>query len=90
MVVGDPAKAAGFLDNLQIQYQDMIWMANNPTFYENVDLFVSCGGMPYPPKGSRNITWSGDDSETIGRIYKTLGLKQCSTSSGCSLVSSPA
>jgi len=72
MVVGDAAKAAGFLNNLQTQYHDLIWMAHDPNFYENTDLFVSCGGMPYPPKGARSITWSGDDSETIERIYKTL------------------
>ena len=72
MVVGDPAKAARFLDNLQIQYQDIIWMAHDPIFYENTDLFVSCGYEPYPPKGARSITWSGDDAETIARIYKTL------------------
>jgi hypothetical protein len=72
MVVGDAAKAAGFLNNLQIQHQDIIWMTHDPKFYENTDLFVSCGGMPYPPKDSRSITWSGDDSETIERIYKTL------------------
>jgi hypothetical protein len=72
MVVGDPEKAARFLDNLQVQYQDIIWMANDPKFYENVDLFVSCGYEPYPPKGARSITWSGDDAETIVRVYKTL------------------
>jgi hypothetical protein len=90
MVVGNPAEATRFLDNLQVQYQDIIWLANDPKFYENVDLFVSCGYEPYPPKGARSITWSGDDAETLERIYKTLGLRQCSTSSGCSLVSSPA
>jgi hypothetical protein len=90
MVVGDPPKAAVFIDNLQSQYHDLIWMANDPKFYENTDLFVSCGYEPYPPKGARSITWSGDDAETLERIYKTLGLRQCSTSSGCLLVSSPA
>ena len=89
MVVGNPAEATRFLDNLQVQYQDIIWMANDPKFYENTDLFVSCGYEPYPPKGRRSITWSGDDVETVERIYKTLGLRQCSTSSGCSSVSSP-
>ena len=87
MVVGDPEKAARFLDNLQSQYNNVIWMENDPKFYENTDLFVSCGYEPYPPKGARSITWSGDDVETIQRIYKTLGLRQCSTSSGCSSVS---
>ena len=72
MVVGEPQKAALFLDNLQIQYQDFIWMEDDPKFYENTDLFVSCGGLPYPPKGARSITWSGDDAETVQRIYKTL------------------
>jgi hypothetical protein len=72
MGVGDPTQAARFLDNLQSQYHDVIWMEDTPKFYENVDLFVSCGGVPYPPKGKRSITWSGDDAETIERIYKTL------------------
>ena len=90
MIVGDPIQAEKFLDNLQSQYYDLIWMKNDPKFYENVDLYVSCGGLPYPPKGARSITWSGDDVETLERIYKTLGLRQCSTSSGCSLVLSQA
>jgi len=89
MVVGDPIHAARFIDNLQQQYTDLIWMEEDPKFYENTDLFVSCGGVPYPPKGARSITWSGDDVETIERVYKTLGLRQCSTSSGCSSGSSP-
>ena len=83
MVVGDPEKAAGFLDNLQIQYRDIIWMEDTPKFYENTNLFVTCGGIPYPPNGARSITWSGDDADTVERIYKTLGLRQCSTSYGC-------
>lgn len=90
MVVGNPKEAARFLDNLQNQYTDLVWMDHDPKFYENVDLFVSCGYEPYPPKGARSITWSGDDAETLERIYKTLGLRQCSTSCGCLLVSSPA
>ena len=90
MIVGNPKEAARFFDNLQQQNDDLIWMENDPKFYENTDLFVSCGGLPYPPKGARSITWSGDDGETVERIYKTLGLRQCSTSSGCLWVSSPA
>jgi hypothetical protein len=90
MVVGNPNQSGRFLKKYQEQYDDLIWMANDPKFYENVDLFVSCGYEPYPPKGARSITWSGDDAETLERIYKTLGLRQCSTSSGCLLVSSPA
>ena len=72
MVVGEPQKATKFLDNLQEQYQDFIWMEHDPEFHEHTDLYVSCGYEPYPPKGRRSITWSGDDSETIERIYKTL------------------
>jgi hypothetical protein len=72
MLVGNPLEATRFLNNLQQQYNDMIWMEHNPDFYENVDLFVSCGGLPYPPKNSRSITWSGNDAETIERIYNTL------------------
>jgi len=87
MLVGDPTHATRFLDNLQQQYQDVIWLEDTPELYENTDLFVSCGGEPYPPEKARSITWSGDDVETIQRIYKTLGLRQCSTSSGCSSVS---
>jgi hypothetical protein len=89
MVVGDTVQAERFIDNLQQQYTDVVWMEEDPKFYENADLFVSCGGVPYPPKGARSITWSGDHVETIQRVYKTLGLRQCSTSSGCSSVSSP-
>ena len=84
MLMGNPKEADRFLDSLQDTYDGVIWLENTPELYENTDLFVSCGGEPYIPKNARSITWSGDDAETIARVYKTLGLRQCSTSSGCS------
>jgi hypothetical protein len=72
MIVGNPLEAGRFLDNLQNQHTDVIWLENRPELYENTDLFVSCGYEPYPPKGARSITWSGDDAETIERVYKSL------------------
>jgi hypothetical protein len=72
MLVGNPLEASRFLDNLQDQHSQILWLVDTPIIYENTDLFVSCGGLPYPPKDSRSITWSGDDAETIERVYKSL------------------
>jgi hypothetical protein len=44
-------------------------------FYYIADVFVNFGGLTNIPKGKLTITWSGDNQETIQRIYKTLGLE---------------
>lgn len=53
----------------------ILWINDRRTFYYIADLFVNFGGQVNIPAGKPSVTWSGDNQETIERIYKTLGLE---------------
>jgi hypothetical protein len=62
-------------DVLNMDDEDIVWINNSRTFNYIADLFVNFGGIINIPKGKLVITWSGDNQETIQRVYKTLGLE---------------
>jgi hypothetical protein len=53
----------------------IVWANDRRSFYYIADLFVHFGGSIKIPQGKRFITWSGDNQETVRRVYKTLGLE---------------
>lgn len=53
----------------------IVWVNDRRSFYYIADLFVHFGGSIKIPAGKRFITWSGNNQETAGRVYKTLGLE---------------
>lgn len=53
----------------------IVWSNDKKTFYYIADLFVDFGGSPKLPERAKVLTWSGDHQETLGRIYKSLGLE---------------
>ena len=53
----------------------IVWVNDRSAFYYIADIFVNFGGIINIPKGKLTITWSGDNQETIQRVYKTLGLE---------------
>jgi hypothetical protein len=53
----------------------IVWVNDRSAFYYVADLFVNFGGIINIPKEKKVITWSGDNQETIARVYKTLGLE---------------
>lgn len=53
----------------------IVWVNDRRSFYYIADLFVYFGGQLKIPEGKRFITWSGDNQETVRRVYKTLGLE---------------
>ena len=53
----------------------IVWANDRQSFYYIADLFVHFGGSIKIPQGKRFITWSGDNQETVRRVYKTLGLE---------------
>jgi len=76
LVGGYPNQRDEFYKNvLELGEEDIVWVNDNRMFYYIADLFVNFGGITNIPKGKLTITWSGDNQETIQRIYKTLGLE---------------
>lgn len=53
----------------------IVWVNDRTAFYYIADLFVHFGGIINIPREKTVITWSGDNQETIDRVYKTLGLE---------------
>jgi len=64
-----------YKDVLQLGDENIVWVNGGRTFYYIADLFVNFGGFTNIPRGKLSVTWSGDNQETIQRIYKTLGLE---------------
>jgi hypothetical protein len=76
MLVGGN-EAGRFFTELENLHNDVIFLPDDEQFYDNTDLFVCFGGpmsekIKYP---MHLITWSGDDQETLERVFKTLGVK---------------
>jgi hypothetical protein len=75
LVGGYPNQRAEFMQIVEaIDDERIVWVDNQKSFYYIADLFVYFGGLAPTPAGKLVITWSGDDLETIHRVYKTLGL----------------
>ena len=76
MLVGGN-EAGRFFTQLENIHKDVIFFPDDEQFYENTDLFVCFGGqMSEKIKDPMHlITWSGDDQETLERVFKTLGVK---------------
>lgn len=53
----------------------IVWINNRRSFVYIADLFVNFGEGANIPLGKKTITWSGDNLETLQRVYKTLGLE---------------
>ena len=64
-----------YKDALNLGDEDIVWINDSRTFNYIADLFVNFGGITNIPKGKLTITWSGDNQETIQRVYKTLVLE---------------
>ena len=62
-------------DVLNMADETIVWINHSRTFNYIADLFVNFGGITNIPKDKLVITWSGDNQETIQRVYKTLGLE---------------
>lgn len=64
-----------FFEDMDVNDQQIVWINDKRAFYYIADLFVNFGGGANIPMGKRSITWSGDNMETLQRVYKTLGLE---------------
>jgi hypothetical protein len=64
-----------FYDEMDKNDPRIVWINNRQSFYYIADLFVNFGEGASIPMGKKTITWSGDTTETLGRIYKSLGLE---------------
>jgi len=73
MLVGGN-EALRFFAELKNMHKEIIFLPDDEQFYEDVDLFV-CFSSDISPKirsPKRLITWSGDDQETLDRVYRLL------------------
>ena len=75
MLVGGN-EAGRFFAELKHLHEEVIFMPDDEEFYDNVDLFVCFSGdlSPRIRPPLPIMTWSGDDQETLDRVYKRLGL----------------
>jgi hypothetical protein len=64
-----------FYDEMDKYDQQIVWINDKRSFYYIADLFVNFGEGASIPLGKKTITWSGNNTETLQRIYKTLGLE---------------
>lgn len=76
LVGGYAQQREAFFNEASTNDDDLVvWINDRLSFYYIADLFVNFGGQTNIPIGKLSITWSGDNQETIARIYKTLGLE---------------
>ena len=76
MLVGGN-EAGRFFAELKTLHDQVIFMTDDEEFYDHADLFV-CFGGPMSPRihpPMPMMTWSGDDQETLQRLYKTLDVE---------------
>ena len=72
---GDPGSTAQFYHKVKnLPWNNILWINNDRFAYPAANLFVMFGGRWDIPHLTPFITWSGDDEETIERVYKTLRL----------------
>jgi len=64
-----------FFEEMDANYQHVVWINDRRQFYYIADLFVNFGEGANIPMGKKSITWSGNNQETIALVYKTLGLE---------------
>ena len=76
MLVGGN-EALRFFAQLKALHKEVIFLPDEEQFYENTDLFLCFGGpmSPLIRSPAPMMTWSGDDQETLHRVYKTLGVE---------------
>ena len=77
LVGGNPQQRDAFYEQVMTSWAlpHVIWVNDRRSFNYIADLFVYFGGQATIPAGKKSITWSGDNQETIQRVYKTLGLE---------------
>jgi hypothetical protein len=75
LVGGYPNQRAEFMEMVKpIDDDRIVWVDDKKSFYYIANLFVYFGGPVSIPTGKLMITWSGDNLETLHRVYKTLGV----------------
>jgi len=75
LVGGYPHQRGEFMKMVEAIDDDrIVWTDNKTSFFYIANLFVYFGGPVSIPTGKLMITWSGDNLETLHRVYKTLGL----------------
>ena len=75
MLVGGN-EAGRFFAEIKELHDEVIFMPDDEEFYEDVDVFLCFGGKMSPRirPPMPIMTWSGDDVETLTRVYKRFGL----------------
>jgi hypothetical protein len=75
LLIGDTSGGRDNFYNFAIKRAlNIIWINNQKNFLYHNNLIVYFGGEAYIPAEMKSITWSGDNEETLKRIYKTLGM----------------
>jgi len=70
---GDPGSTAQFYHKVKaLPWNNIVWINNEQRTYPSANLIVLFGGKWDIPHLTPFITWSGDDDETLERVYKTL------------------
>jgi len=75
LVGGYPNHRERFYDEMDKHDPRIVWINDKRSFYYIADLFVNFGEGANIPMVKKSITWSGNNTETLQRIYKTLGLE---------------
>lgn len=75
LVGGYPNQRDRFYDEMDKNDPRVIWINDRRSFFYIADLFVNFGEGANIPIGKTSITWSGNNAETLQRVYKTLGLE---------------
>lgn len=60
-----------FFTRVKKEYPDIMWTEDRMFLYHNT-LIVNFGGVTFIPRDARTLTWSGDDDETLERIFKSI------------------
>lgn len=60
-----------FLSYVKEMYPEIMWTEDRMFLYHNA-LIVNFGGSVFIPPNANTLTWSGDDDETLDRIFKRI------------------